>query len=156
MRKTTSLKLMAAIVLFWSVGVEGADAPKLLCPVSGKAASKEHAVAHNGGQVYFCCENCPKAFAAKTQKYTAKANAQMVQTGQFKQVKCPLTGKPLNPNTTLEIASVKVQFCCNNCRGNVLNEQRRERVDVVFNDAAFKRGFEKVAPSDTAKEEPKK
>lgn len=133
-----------AVVSYSSVRAD--DAPELKCPVSGHAvASKEHAVEHNGGKVYFCCDQCPAAFAANTKKFAAKANAQMVQDGQFKQVKCPLQGKPVNPQAVVEVAGVKVAFCCNGCKSAVAKARGARQVNMVFNDKAFKKGFEKVA-----------
>ncbi|MBA3482371.1 MAG: hypothetical protein H0T51_11195 [Pirellulales bacterium] len=46
-----------------------------MCPVSGKpiAAANPKAVAEfEGKKVYFCCENCPKAFAADPAKFKDK------------------------------------------------------------------------------------
>src|SRR3972149_4958108 len=70
------------------------------CPVSGEAASKDHVVKHNGGDVQFCCGKCPAAFEKDTAKYAAKANLQLVGTKQAKSNgKCPLKGGKLNPAT---------------------------------------------------------
>ena len=68
--------------------------------MSGKAVDATKTVEFNGGKVAFCCENCPKAFNADSAKFAAKANLQLVQSGQLKQVKCPLTGKPTAPPTS--------------------------------------------------------
>lgn len=119
------------------------------CPVSGKAVVKNGVAKHNGGTVYFCCTNCPKAFANNTKKFAAKANHQMVATGQFKEEKCPLTGRKLNPNTKVKISGVKVAFCCNNCKGKVEKAEGEAQINLVFNDKAFKKGF-------TAKKKDKK
>jgi YHS domain-containing protein len=134
-----------AVTLLSYSSVRAEDAPELKCPVSGHPASKEHAAEHNGGKVYFCCENCPKAFAANTKKFAAKANAQMVQDGQFKQVKCPLEGKPVNPAAVVEVAGVKVAFCCAGCKSKVAKAKGARQINLVFNDKAFEKGFEKVA-----------
>jgi YHS domain-containing protein len=134
-----------AIALLSYSSVRAEDAPELKCPVSGHPASKEHMAEHNGGKVYFCCDNCPKAFAANMKKFAAKANAQMVQDGQFKQVKCPLQGKPVNPAAVVEVAGVKVAFCCNGCKSAVAKAKPAQQIRMVFNDKAFQKGFEKVA-----------
>ena len=93
MRKTTFLSVMVAAALCVSVSARAADTTKLKCPVSGKAASKDHALAYKDGEVYFCCDKCPNAFKENTAKYATKANLQLVASGQYKEVKCPLTGK---------------------------------------------------------------
>src|SRR4051795_13516159 len=42
---------------------------KATCPVSGKPAGEDHMVQlKNGDKVYFCCDNCPKAFKADQKK----------------------------------------------------------------------------------------
>lgn len=89
------------------------------CPVSGKPAKESSTVDFAGGKVQFCCDNCPKAFQADSKKFAAKAVLQMLGTGQLKQVACPLSGKPCNPEQTAEIDGVKVGFCCGNCKGAV-------------------------------------
>jgi YHS domain-containing protein len=141
------LGMVAAFSL--CVGARAADAPELKCPVSGHAVSKEHLAEHNGGRVYFCCDMCAKTFAAKTNEFAAKANLQLVQSGQFKLVKCPLEGYTLNPITAMEVGGVKLLFCCKGCKNEVRAAKTEdERINLVFNDKAFKKGFEKVAPGE--------
>jgi YHS domain-containing protein len=134
---------LAVLGLFAAIGF-AADEKKadLKCPVSGKAALTEHAVDYNGGKVYFCCPNCPKAFEKDSAKFAEKANAQLVASGQAKQTKCPLTGKPLNAEQKVTVAGVEVQFCCMNCKGKVAKAEGAEQAKLVFSDAAFKKGYE--------------
>jgi len=146
MRKTTFLSVMVAAALCVSVSASAADISKLKCPVSGKAASKDHAVAYKDAEVYFCCENCPKAFKENTAKYATRANLQLVASGQYKEVKCPLTGKALNPETATKVGGVSVEFCCNGCKGKIeALKKKGDRLKLVFNDEAFAKGFEKVS-----------
>jgi YHS domain-containing protein len=42
------------------------------CPVSGKPINPTAMLDHDGHKVYFCCPNCPKAFAANPEKYKDK------------------------------------------------------------------------------------
>ena len=42
------------------------------CPVSGKPIKADAVAKHKGKNVYFCCPNCPKAFAADPDKFLAK------------------------------------------------------------------------------------
>jgi YHS domain-containing protein len=110
--------------------------------VSGKDALEDKSVEYKGGHVYFCCAGCPDAFKADTAKYAAKANHQLVQTGQFAEKKCPLTGGKLNGETVIEVSGVKVCFCCNNCKKKATDKSGDEQIDFVFNDTAFGKGFE--------------
>jgi len=124
---------LAAVAI--AVGsLNAADKPgaDVKCPISGKAVNPEATADFNGGKVYFCCNNCPKAFAASSEKYAAKANFQLVQTGQLKQTACPLAGKPTNPATELDVQGVKVAFCCNNCKGKVAKASGDEQLNLVF------------------------
>lgn len=115
---------------------------KATCPVSGKAALEDKTAAYKGGKVYFCCENCPKAFAKDTAKFATKANQQLVATGQTTQAKCPLTGGKLNPDASSTVGGAKVGFCCNNCKGKVDAAKGDAQAELVFSDAAFAKGFE--------------
>jgi YHS domain-containing protein len=151
MRKMSYLGVMLSLALCIGLTAQGADkadkgAPK--CPVSGNAISKDHAVAYKDGQVYFCCEKCPKAFQADTAKFATKANVQLVATGQYKQVKCPLSGEAVNPKAHLKVAGLTVEFCCNDCKGKVKEAKRDAKVNLVFSDDAFKKGFEKDKADD--------
>ena len=71
---------------------EEAKKPKLdgvTCPVSGQPVDAAATEKYLGKDVYFCCENCPKAFKKDTKKFANKANHQLVLTGQAIQVACP-------------------------------------------------------------------
>ena len=129
--------LACATVYAADVKLEGIN-----CPVSGKAVKAASSVDYKGGKVYFCCDNCPKAFNKDTAKFATKANMQLVATGQAKEVKCPITGKVLNPATAIEVGGVKVAFCCNNCKGKVSKAEGDEQLNLVFGEEAFKKGFE--------------
>src|SRR5690242_12403237 len=76
---------------------------KATCPVSKKPALEDKTAEYKGAKVYFCCENCPKAFAKDTKKFATRANMQLVQTKQAKEVKCPLTGEDLNTETKIKV-----------------------------------------------------
>jgi|HubBroStandDraft_6_1064221.scaffolds.fasta_scaffold60577_4 YHS domain-containing protein len=145
MRKTMWSCFVVAVVLCSYVGSRAADAPQLKCPLSGKAAGTQHSAEHNGGRVYFCCDKCAKAFAAHPEKYAAQANLQLVLSGQFKEVKCPLEGYALNSKAEFEVGGVRVTFCCKGCKNVVALAKGNDQLNLVFSDKAFKKGFEKIA-----------
>lgn len=131
--KTRSMMFaMAAAALTFGGALVAADLEGVKCPVSGKAAQEAHAVDYNGGKVYFCCPNCPKAFKANTEKFASKANHQLAKTGQIKQTACPITGKPLNEETAIDIQGVEVAFCCNGCKGKVSKASPEEQLELAF------------------------
>jgi YHS domain-containing protein len=134
--------LVATVMAEEKVKLEG-----IKCVVSGKAAT-ENAVDYKGGKVYFCCENCPKAFSKDTAKFATKANAQLVATGQAKQDKCPLSGAKLNPDTEITVAGAKVAFCCEKCQGKVKAAKDAEALELVFSDKAFEKAGFKVAKAE--------
>jgi hypothetical protein len=70
-----------------------------------------------------------------------KANAQLVGTGQAKATKCPLTGKPINKEMTVEVSGIKVGLCCGGCKGKVEKAEGDKKAELVFSDAAFAKGF---------------
>ena len=112
---------------------------KVTCPVSGKAVTAENTVKYEGAKVYFCCENCPKAFAKDTKKFATKANHQLLLTGQAVQVACPLSGEPIDAEKTVQVASAKVAFCCENCQGKVAKASASEQLKLIF--ASFTKAF---------------
>ncbi|MGE4134331.1 MAG: hypothetical protein AB7E98_01345 [Pirellulales bacterium] len=142
LERTTKMKtrilLAVAAVAFLSAGsLRAAD---LKCPLSGKPVDETKTVEFNGGKVAFCCGNCPKAFSAAPEKFAAKANLQLVQSGQLKQVKCPLTGRPCAPDKSVEVDGVKVGLCCAGCLGKVTKAEGDAKLDLLFKDT--KKGFE--------------
>ncbi|MCA9265953.1 MAG: hypothetical protein KDA60_18960, partial [Planctomycetales bacterium] len=58
------------------------------CPVSGGKVNADASVDYGKGKLFFCCENCPQAYAKDKDKFTAKANMQLVVTKQVKQTAC--------------------------------------------------------------------
>jgi len=99
---------------------------------------------YKGGKVYFCCDMCPKAFDKDEKKFASKANAQLVQTAQAKQGKCPITGKDVDATKELTVGGAKVQFCCDNCKGKVAKATGDDQLNLVFSEDAWKKGEFKV------------
>lgn len=145
MKRFVVLAATLAIAVTFTASINLADDKeegfKATCPVSGKAAIKDSSVDYKGGKVYFCCEGCPDAFKGDTAKFAAKANMQLVQTKQAVQEKCPLSGQKLNEEKTVDVAGVKVTFCCGNCQGAVAKLKGDEQINKVFADAAFAKAY---------------
>lgn len=142
MRKLLGIALVACLVV--TVGADDKKKEKdplagLKCPISGKKINPKGTAEHNGNTIYFCCTNCPKAFASNPAKWAAKANLQAVQSGQAKQVKCPLRGKPINPAQSVTVEGVKVGLCCPGCKGKA--SKAADPVALIFGDETFKKGF---------------
>jgi YHS domain-containing protein len=139
MKSRLCVAALAAVALLVVHSLRAADAPELKCPVSGQPAKADKTADFNGGKVQFCCDQCPKAFAKDPAKFAAKANLQLAQTGQLKQVACPLTGKPAAADKSVDVAGVKVGLCCNGCLGKAKKASGDELVTLIFTDTS--KGF---------------
>lgn len=144
-RSLLAVALAAAVAVTASLNAEDKKAKDPLegitCPVSGKQVKAEATVDYKGAKVYMCCPGCPAAFKKDTAKFAAKANAQLVATGQAKQEKCPLSGGPTKEGTEVKVGGAKVAFCCEKCQGKVAKAEGDEQLNLVFSDAAFAKGF---------------
>ncbi len=111
------------------------------CPVSGEAAVKEQLTAYKEKEVYFCCDKCKAAFEAEPTKFEVKANHQLVQTKQFKQTKCPISGADFVKDQSAKVANVNVRFCCEKCKGAVDAAEADAKLEMIFAEKAFKTAF---------------
>ena len=111
------------------------------CPVSGEAAVKAQFSAYKEKEVYFCCDKCKAKFDAEPTKFEVKANHQLVQTKQFKQKKCPISGADFVKEQSAKVANVNVRFCCEKCKGAVDVAEGDKKLEMIFAEAAFKKAF---------------
>ena len=139
-----------ALALLLTVGAEGAkEAPKKVnCPVAGKEISVADAkvAKYKGAKVYVCCNNCKGKLEADGSKFAAKANHQLVLTGQAKQNKCPIAGRPINKKMTVTVGGVKVGLCCGGCKAKATKAEGDAQVTLLFGDTAFEKGFAIAKP----------
>jgi YHS domain-containing protein len=110
---------------------------KATCPVSGQPAIEDSVLdlkklKEGEGKVYFCCKNCPKAFEKDPAKYEMKTRRQLAETGQIVQVGCPISGRAVNEETTVEVGLAKVAFCCENCLAKYNDADDEGKLKVVF------------------------
>ena len=137
--KNFIVPILTILSLGVSVATQAAETDAM-CPVSGKKAAKV-SVNYHGGEVYFCCKNCLKAFNSDTSKFSTKANEQLIETGQASQQKCPISGGKMKSGTELKVDGIPVAFCCKNCRKKVAQASGGEKLALVFGDEAFKKGY---------------
>jgi YHS domain-containing protein len=115
----------------------------LKCVVAGKPAKASAAADYRGGKVYVCCEHCVESFTKDPSKHATMANMQLVQTGQFKQTQCPISGGDVEAEQSLEVGGVKVAFCCGKCKAKVESADSVEaKAELVFSDKMFEKSFE--------------
>ena len=126
------------------------------CPVSGQDAKKEQSTKYKEKDVYFCCEKCKAAFEADNTKHKTKANLQLVQTKQFVQKVCPLSGGKLNKDQSSKVSDVKVTFCCEKCKGAIDAASKEDQLTKIFAEEVFAKTFvAKKAEGDKEKSDKK-
>ena len=116
---------------------------KVKCVVAGKEIKIADAkvASYKGAKVYVCCAGCKGKVEKTPAKFAVKANHQLTLTGQAKQVKCPLAGRPSDSSKTVDIAGVKVAFCCGGCQGKAKAAKGDAQLELAFSDKAFAKGF---------------
>jgi YHS domain-containing protein len=110
------------------------------CPVTGERVSEEVSIDYMGGKLYFHSAECIGKFRANKTEYEAKANAQLVVTGQFKQVRCALCGDEFALGIRTKICGVDVRFCSAECAKKVRRASADQRAELVFG-KGFDKGF---------------
>jgi YHS domain-containing protein len=85
---------------------------QVTCPVSGEPVDTKVFLEQDGKNVYFCCNGCISKYQADPRKYAAAlANSYTYQ------VKCPVTGEEIDPQSFTEVASGhRIYFCCDSCK----------------------------------------
>lgn len=107
------------------------------CVVSGAPAKADKYVEQDGKKVYFCCDNCPKAYAKDPEKFVAKVHHQWAKTAQIVQVACPFSGEAVDAEKTLDVDGVTVAFCCDDCKTKA--EKDKDALALIFGD--IEKGF---------------
>jgi uncharacterized C2H2 Zn-finger protein len=118
------------------------------CMMPKRDIKKEQAVAYRDGHVYFCCPKCKGSFEKDTAKFAEKANHQLVQTKQYVQTSCPISGEKVDDSQMLKVGEIEVKFCCENCLKKVKDAADDEaKLKLVFADSAFEKAFAKAEAS---------
>jgi len=137
------------------------DWSKVKCPVANDAVSRDCSVEYRDGEVFLCCADCVETFKASPEKFAAQANHQLAATHQYVQRACPLTGrdiaadktvndktvndKSVNDKTvndkTVKVGLVTVGVCCNDCQSKLDSADAEDQLEMVFADAAFEKSF---------------
>lgn len=116
------------------------------CIVAPKPASEGKSADYKDGKVYFCCGGCAGKFAADQDKYSTKANFQLVATDQYVQKGCPMSGRDVDADTATMVGGEKVAFCCAGCKGTVDKAEGDEaKMKLVFANKPFEKAFAKKA-----------
>jgi hypothetical protein len=132
--------------------------PAFFCPVAGMPEAKSCAcpgsycsrrptpqftIDYKTAKIQLCCGECSKVMKESPAKFAAIANHQLVATSQARQIACPVCGGAAKVSG--DVAGVKVMFCSETCAKKAADANLKDRVEMVFGDKAFARGFEIVA-----------
>jgi len=133
--------LAVACAATWSVSYAADDEAskstkfEATCPVSGAPAKEKSVVAIGKGlNAYFCCDNCPKAYKEKPEKFDLKVRRQLLETGQMVQVGCPVCGKPVDGEHTVAVGKTKLGFCCEKCQTAYQEADEEKQLKMAFAD----------------------
>lgn len=147
------LAAFAALTFIVSTGNAEDEKPKKKkevtttnCPVAGKEIKIADAkvVEYKKAKVYVCCDGCKAKMDKDAKPFAVKANAQLVQTKQFRQTKCPLTGGDIDKEQKTKVGKTMIRFCCGKCKGKVEAAKGDEQLALVFDDAKFDKAFKAV------------
>jgi len=142
----TALFLVSAILV-------GGDDPKsktITCVVSGDEINKsdlkdhEHST-YKDGKVYFCCGGCKMDFDESPKKFAAKANFQLVASGQYTQTACPVnkgkihTAKAKKNLKKVTVSGMEVDLCCPGCLKKY--NKANDKFALIFSDKGYEKGF---------------
>ncbi len=106
-----------------------------------KDVSEEFFADYQGHKVHFCCKGCLTKFSKDPSAFTAKANHQLVATGQVKQLVCPISGGDVDEEQVTEVGGVAVKVCCKRCKAKIESAEGDAKVELVFGKKGFKRGY---------------
>ncbi len=134
----------AAFAKGFEAAASKTDLDNVMCMMMPEEkVSAESFVEYRGGKVWFCCDDCKDAFAKEPGKFAVMANMQLVQTGQFVQKDCPLTGRAIPEGMTTKVGALDVGVCCNGCKGKVEKAaDDKARIEMIFADKGFADHFE--------------
>lgn len=150
---TVLMVAFAALTFVVSTGNAEDDKPRAkkevtttTCPIAGKEIKIADAkvVEYRKAKVYVCCDKCKASMEKDAAPFAAKANQQLVQTKQFRQAKCPLTGGEIDKEQKVKVGNTMVRFCCGKCQGKVAEAKGDDQRNLVFNDKSFEQGFKAI------------
>jgi YHS domain-containing protein len=113
--------------------------PQTECPVMGGKISKKLFVDHGGRRIYFCCPGCIDTFKKDPEKYVKKMADEGVEVESITkpQTECPVTGKPIDREVSVEHDGKRIYFCSPGCikefrahRAKYLDKMKRAGVKL--------------------------
>jgi len=144
--------ILLSIALILSVVIANDDpkAKTITCVVSGDEINKNELKDHDfskyrDGKVYFCCGGCKMDFDESPKKFAAKANFQLVTSGQYTQTACPVnkgkihTAKAKKNLKKVTVSGMEVDLCCPGCLKKY--NKANDKFALIFSDKGYEKGF---------------
>jgi YHS domain-containing protein len=90
---------------------------QVACPMTGKKVNEEALAEVAEADVNFCCEGCLGKYekAEEDEQLKLIFSDSAMKKGYTYQTKCPVSGKAINPEASVEYKGEKVYFCCPGC-----------------------------------------
>ncbi len=140
---------LAIVLILSNLPGSGAVAQEMSgvkCVVDGdRNANRQFKSKHADGEVYFCCKGCAATFSKHKKDFHTRANHQLMVTGQYRQIACPIAGGDFDQEQTSKIGGIEVAFCCEKCMAQIDGAgDLAAKAELVFGADAFERAFAKV------------
>lgn len=87
---------------------------QVACPISGKACNPDQTSEVGGVAVHFCCKNCKAKVDGAGDEAVALVFGNL-DKGFTLQTECPISGKAIKADKSVDYKGKKVYFCCGNC-----------------------------------------
>jgi len=97
------------------------------CPVMGEEIDFSVSTDTKDGPVYFCCPKCIRKFNENPSKYSEEVGEQRTVLASMPkvQVKCPVSGEPIDPTAFAEVGGKKIYACCNKCAAKIKADPKK-------------------------------
>ena len=101
---------------------------------------------YKDGKLFLCCSSCVKKMERDPGKYEAKANHQLVYTGQYKQHACPLSGEAVTDGSPEfevdggDLGAVTVRVSSKECVDQLAAKELGDQIKSVFGPEGFEKG----------------
>lgn len=135
-----------------SVGDDNASSPssavsvellrKVNCIVDQqRKAVADHAIKYKDAWVFFSSTQAARKFRDKPQAFEAFANFQLVQTKQYVQHACPLSGEqPDEDSAIINVGGVDIEVLCADCAKDIGKEPLADQIELLFDAEGFEFG----------------
>lgn len=121
-----------------------------VCPVAGLPVRPAYNLPLYEGWVAFSSEGARKEFEKHRSDHLEEAHSQLVLTGQYRQVRCPQSGRSIQPWSFVAVNGLDVYFADDASRRKFLDSDDEDRANQVLGKRNFTRCFAHVPVEEQA------